>query len=188
MKHPPPTRATRSAGAGDRLGLVCEDTGDPLPAALLPYCGRPIFQGLLRDLTAREYLYFRTFGTQLTTPVAIMTSDAKGNHARVCGMLKAHSFFGRPRGSFRLFNQPLVPVLEAVTGQWVLPEALAPSLKPGGHGAIWKLMHDQGIFKWLDGHGVRWNRFLCCVPCWAGHAVPPRDLQVVCIALIPAPL
>ena len=24
-------------------------------------------------------------------------------------------------------------------------------LKPGGHGAIWKLMLDKGVFKWLDG-------------------------------------
>lgn len=143
-----------AAGAGDRLGLVCEETGDPLPAALLPYCGRPIFQGLLRDLTAREFLFFRTFGQQLRTPVAIMTSDAKGNHARVSAMLEESSYFGRPKSSFTLFNQPLVPVLEVETGQWVLPEALRPSMKPGGHGAIWKLMHDHGIFHWLESQGA----------------------------------
>ena len=27
------------------------------------------------------------------------------------------------------------------------------SLKPGGHGAIWKLMHDDGVFDWLDSRG-----------------------------------
>jgi hypothetical protein len=124
---------------------------------MLPYCGRPIFEGLLRDLTAREYLYFRTFGTQLTTPVAIMTSDAKGNHQRVCDMLVKRNFFGRPRAAFRLFNQPLVPVLESVTGQWVLPEPLKPSMKPGGHGVIWKLMHDHGVFEWLRAEGVSPN-------------------------------
>lgn len=69
----------RAAGAGDRLGLVCDQTGEPLPAAMLPYCGRPLLEGLVRDLTAREYLYYRTFGEQCITPVAIMTSDAKGN-------------------------------------------------------------------------------------------------------------
>lgn len=31
---------------------------------------------------AREYLYYKLFGKQLTTPVAIMTSAAKGNHRR----------------------------------------------------------------------------------------------------------
>ena len=25
-------------------------------------------------------------------------------------------------------------------------------LKPGGHGAIWKLMQDEGIFRWLAAH------------------------------------
>lgn len=144
----------RHVGAGDRLGLVCEATGDPLPSAMLPYCGRPMIAGLLRDLTAREYLHFRLFGVQHTTPVAIMTSDAKGNHRRVSAVLAASRHFGRPARSFRLFCQPLVPVLEAATGMWVLPEALRPSMKPGGHGAIWKLMHDNGIFDWLEGEGA----------------------------------
>eukprot|EP00892_Ulva_mutabilis_P001452 jgi/Ulvmu1/11307/UM074_0022.1 len=140
-------------GAGDRLGLVCDDTGEPLPSAMLPYCGRPMIAGLLRDLTAREYLHFRLFGSQHTTPVAIMTSDAKGNHRRVSEVLAAARHFGRPARSFRLFCQPLVPVLEAATGLWVLPAAMRPSLKPGGHGAIWKLMHDNGIFDWLAREG-----------------------------------
>ena len=37
-------------GAGDRLGLVDEATGESLPAALLPYNGRTLIEGLLRDL------------------------------------------------------------------------------------------------------------------------------------------
>jgi hypothetical protein len=37
-------------GAGDRLGLVDSDTGESLPAALLPYCGRSLLEGLIRDL------------------------------------------------------------------------------------------------------------------------------------------
>ena len=142
------------AGAGDRLGLVSEESGEPLPAAMLPYCGRPLLEGLVRDLTAREYLYYRTFGERCTTPVAIMTSDAKGNDRRVKELLAARNYFGRPKDSFKLFCQPLVPVLEASSGVWVLPEALTPSMKPGGHGAIWKLMHDNGIFSWLQGSGM----------------------------------
>lgn len=133
---------------------MCEDTGEPLPSAMLPYCGRPMLSGLFRDLTAREYLYFRLFGEQHATPVAIMTSDAKGNHRRVAELLEQRAHFGRPAASFRLFCQPLVPVLEAATGLWVLPEARRPSMKPGGHGAIWKLMHDNGVFDWLEGEGA----------------------------------
>src|SRR4051794_39694380 len=60
------------------------------------------------------------------------------------------------RASFcccRIFKQPLVPVLDAEDGRWLLPQGLSPMLKPGGHGAIWKLMLDAGVFEWLGHHG-----------------------------------
>ena len=57
------------------------------------------------------------------------------------------------RSGRRLFRQPLVPLVGAADGRWLLPAPLAPMLKPGGHGAIWKLMHDQGVFAWLAGCG-----------------------------------
>lgn len=47
----------------------------------------------------------------------------------------------------------MVPVVGAEDGRWLLPGRLAPAMKPGGHGAIWKLMLDQGIFDWLAHHG-----------------------------------
>ena len=37
-------------GAGDRLGLVDEATGECLPVAMLPYCSRTLLEGLVRDL------------------------------------------------------------------------------------------------------------------------------------------
>lgn len=37
-------------GAGDRLGLQCEQTGESLPTAVLQYCGRSLLENLLRDL------------------------------------------------------------------------------------------------------------------------------------------
>ena len=61
-------------GAGDRLGLVDETTGESLPAALLMYNGRTLIEGLLRDLSAREWLYYKLHGEHHVTPVAIMTS------------------------------------------------------------------------------------------------------------------
>ncbi|KAK9827994.1 hypothetical protein WJX81_006283, partial [Elliptochloris bilobata] len=136
-------------GAGDRLGLQCDVTGDSVPTAMLPYCGRTLLEGLLRDLQAREYLYWRLNGTQHTTPVALMTSDAKDNHGRVQALLERLGYFGRGADAFRLFRQPLVPLVGAEDGRWLLPAPLTPMLKPGGHGAIWKLMHDQGVFAWL---------------------------------------
>lgn len=42
-----------------------------------------------------------------------------------------------------------MPVVSAEDGQWVAPQAMQPMLKPGGHGALWKLMHDTSTFAWL---------------------------------------
>ncbi|GJM88851.1 hypothetical protein PR202_ga05423 [Eleusine coracana subsp. coracana] len=136
-------------GAGDRLGLVDSETGESLPAALLPYCGRSLLEGLIRDLQAREFLHFKIYGKQCITPVAIMTSSVKNNHDHIVGICESLDWFGRGRENFRLFEQPLVPVVNAEDGKWVISKSLFPVGKPGGHGAIWKLACDRGIFKWF---------------------------------------
>ena len=142
-------------GAGDRLGLKDEATGEPLPAAMLPYNGHTLLECLLRDVVAREYLYYRLFGTQIRTPVAIMTSAAKGNHSHVMSLCEHNAWFCRGQDSFRLFQQPLVPVLKAdAVGTWVLTAPGEPMLKPGGHGTIWKLAQDTGALDWLSSRGV----------------------------------
>ena len=66
----------------------------------------------------------------------------------------------------RLFRQPLVPLVGAANGKWLVPQGLAPILKPGGHGAIWKLMLDEGVFSWMYQHDreaaiVRQIRYTC---------------------------
>ncbi|KAM0888165.1 hypothetical protein ACQ4PT_028518 [Festuca glaucescens] len=140
-------------GAGDRLGLVDSDTGESLPAALLPYCGRSLLEGLMRDLQAREFLHFKIFGKQCITPVAIMTSSVKNNHEHIVAICERLEWFGRGRENFRLFEQPLVPVVNAEDGDWLIGKSLLPVGKPGGHGAIWKLACDRGVFEWLYRHG-----------------------------------
>ena len=140
-------------GAGDRLGLCCEETGDSLPTAVLPYCGRSLLAVLIRDVQAREYLYYKIFHTQVTTPIAIMTSAVKGNHWRVEKLFEDAKWFGRGRESFRLFKQPLVPVVAAKDGHWLVCNPLRPVMKPGGHGVIWKLMLDSGVFDWFSREG-----------------------------------
>jgi hypothetical protein len=92
-------------GAGDRLGLVDPVTGECLPVAMLPYCGRTLLEGLIRDLQAREFLYYKVYGRQHITPVAIMTSAAKKNNERVQALCESHGWFGRGKQSFRLFEQ-----------------------------------------------------------------------------------
>ncbi|KAG2626888.1 hypothetical protein PVAP13_3KG484372 [Panicum virgatum] len=140
-------------GAGDRLGLVDSDTGESLPAALLPYCGRSLLEKLIRDLQAREFLHFKIFGGQCITPVAIMTSSVKNNHEHIIAIFEKLDWFGRGRDNFRLFEQPLVPVVSAEDGKWLISKSLFPVGKPGGHGAIWKLAYDRGIFQWLQQRG-----------------------------------
>ena len=63
------------------------------------------------------------------------------------------------------FLQPLVPVVSAEDGKWLISKSLFPVGKPGGHGAIWKLAYDRGIFQWLQRRGrkgatVRQVRFV----------------------------
>jgi hypothetical protein len=136
-------------GAGDRLDLKDPQTGQPLPAAQLMIQGNTLLEGLLRDLQAREYVYFRLNGIQLLTPVALMTSAEKDNSHRIKEICKKAQWFGRPQESFFFFEQPLVPVI-TVEGNWAMNEILTPFLKPGGHGVIWKLACDKGVFDWLE--------------------------------------
>ncbi|KAF9596503.1 hypothetical protein IFM89_012234 [Coptis chinensis] len=140
-------------GSGDRLGLVDAVTGECLPTAMLPYCGRTLLEGLIRDLQAREFLYFNIHGKQCITPVAIMTSSAKNNHERITSLCEAVGWFGRGRSNFILFEQPLVPAVSAEDGQWLVSKQFTPVCKPGGHGVIWKLAYDKGVFQWFYGHG-----------------------------------
>lgn len=141
-------------GAADRLHLVDPQTGSELPAAKLHFAGVTLLERLIRDLQAREYLYFKIQGEQITTPIAMMTSLEKNNHNHVLQILEAHQRFGRPSSSIRLFTQPLVPVVNT-RGEWCLSGPMKPVLKPGGHGAIWKLACDEGIFSWFQSLGKK---------------------------------
>lgn len=141
-------------GAGDRLNLVDELTGTPLPVAMLPFGGHTLLDGLIRDIQAREYLYFKLYDKQITTPIAMMTSQEKNNHAHILNIGKRENWFGRPPQSFFFFTQPLVPVI-TIEGNWSLSAPLTLSLKPGGHGVLWKLAQETGLFDWLANQ----NRF-----------------------------
>lgn len=136
-------------GAGDRLNLHHEITGKALPSAQLHFNGFTLLAGLIRDLQAREYLYYKLTGKQLLTPIAMMTSLEKENHQHVLSICESNHWFDRPKDSFRLFMQPLVPVL-TIEGDWAVSEPLKLILKPGGHGVIWKLAQDAGVFQWLE--------------------------------------
>ena len=139
-------------GAADRLHLVDEMTSEELPAAKLPFMGRPLLEALIYDIQAREHLYFQTFGKKILTPIAMMTSWEKENHRHVLELCEEKKYWGRPKELFRFFSQPLVPVVDA-KGKWVMAGPLKPLLKPGGHGVLWKLARDEGIFDWFSSLG-----------------------------------
>lgn len=139
-------------GAGDRLDLRDEKTGNLLPAALLPFLGRTLLEGMLRDLQAQEYLCAKLFGKQYLTPIAIMTSIEKNNHIHILNICKMSNWFGRPSESFHFFIQPSVPVI-TIEGYWSVSSPLTLTLKPCGHGVLWKLAEEKEVFKWLESQG-----------------------------------
>lgn len=134
-------------GLGSRLNLLSK-TGDPLPAACLPFCGRTLLEGLIRDAQAREFLYYRLFHKQVTIPIAMMTSFEKRNAKRIEAICEKSDWFFRPKESFFLFSQLSVPVVSN-KGEWVLRAPLEPQLQPGGHGALWRTAEEQGVFFWF---------------------------------------
>lgn len=139
-------------GAADRLNLQDEKMHFDLPAARLEFLGRTLLEGIVRDVFAREYLYYKIFGEHITIPIALMTSQEKNNHRLVLDIISENQFFLRPKDSFKVFSQPLVPTFTE-DGKWCLKEPMKLLLKPGGHGAIWKLACENGVFGWMEQKG-----------------------------------
>lgn len=135
-------------GSGDRLQLIEEATGRPQPVGHLPLLGETLFSLLIQDLQAREFLYYKLYGKQLETPIAMMTSHEKENNLQILELFEESNWFGRPKQSYSTFIQPLVPVI-TTDGHWAVTAPGELFLKPGGHGALWKLAHDKGIIDWL---------------------------------------
>ncbi|MDX8430621.1 MAG: UTP--glucose-1-phosphate uridylyltransferase, partial [Candidatus Algichlamydia australiensis] len=139
-------------GAAERLHLRDQGSGKGLPAAKLHFLNGNLLEGLIRDLEAREFLYFQKYGEQLTTPIALMTSNVKQGHAQILEILEKNGWFGRGEENFKLFCQPLVPAFDE-KGTWALDSSGDLALKPGGHGVLWKLMESRGVFDWFASLG-----------------------------------
>jgi hypothetical protein len=135
-------------GAADRLKLFDLVSGEPLPAAKLEFCGHSLLEGLVRDIQAREYLYYKLFNIQIATPIAMMTSSEKENHRHILSLCEEKKWFGRPKEAFRFFCQPLVPTMDK-EGKWCLSAGMKLLMKPGGHGVLWKAAEQNGIYDWL---------------------------------------
>lgn len=140
-------------GLGSRLRLLSPE-GDPLPVALLPFAGRSLLEGLVRDVQAREFLYYRLFHKRITIPLALMTSLEQQNRKYIRGHCEERGWFGRAEEDFLLFSQLSVPVVTE-EGEWVLRAPLELHLEPGGHGALWRTAEERGVFAWFLQKGKR---------------------------------
>ena len=139
-------------GAGERLKNKDPVTGKELPAAPFTFLGRSLLEGLLRDLKGREVLYEKKFGKKIETPVVLMTSKVKENHAVILELLEENKWFGRSPESFFCMVQPLVPTFDG-KGVWQKDASGKLAMQPGGHGALWKVMQTSGAFTWLKSLG-----------------------------------
>ncbi|MDJ0651448.1 MAG: UTP--glucose-1-phosphate uridylyltransferase [Simkaniaceae bacterium] len=140
-------------GAADRLQLEDEKTQEKLPAASLIFLGKPLLESVIADLQAREYLHYKLFGAQVTTPIGMMTSRINRNHEHIRSICMQNKWFARPKSAFKFFNQPLVPTFTK-KGEWCLQKPLKLLLKPGGHGMLWKLLKQNRVFEWFDSLGA----------------------------------
>lgn len=141
-------------GAGDRLNLRDAATNEPLPVACLHFQNHTLLHGLVRDAQAREYLHFKLYGNQVITPIAMMTSQEKNNHQHILNICKELDWFGRGEDAFFFFSQPGGPVI-TTNGDWSLKSPLTITMKPGGHGVLWKLIQDHKALDWFEQHGCQ---------------------------------
>ena len=141
-------------GAADRLQLKDEKSEAGLPAARLVFLGKPLLEGVIGDLQAREYLHYKLFDQQVMSPVAMMTSSFNRNEEHIRFICEQNNWFGREKESFRFVSQPAVPSFTH-EGNWCLQKPLKLLLKPGGHGMLWKLFKQKGVFEWLALRGCK---------------------------------
>lgn len=138
-------------GIGDRFKCSSLSPEESVPTARVPFLGRTLLEGLIRDLQGREYLHYLVTGKQLITPIILMTSE-EDNHSHIFNICRENQFFGRTKEKIFFLSQPLVPTFTK-WGHWCLKNEIAFLCKPGGHGAIWKLALDSGGFSWLEKMG-----------------------------------
>lgn len=134
-------------GAADRLNFKDSHSGEVLPAALFPFQGISLLEGLIRDLQAKEFLYFKLHQKAIIIPLVLMTSES--SHQKMIEFCQKNNWFGRSVHFFKFMVQPLVPLISS-EGDWCVKKPLHLYTRPGGHGVLWQLAQDEGVFDWLQ--------------------------------------
>ncbi len=140
-------------GAADRLGLKDPKTKREYPAACFNFGGWTLLERLVRDLEAREYLYYKCFGVRIQTPIVVMTSLEKNNYQEIKGICEENHWFGRSPQLVRIVIQPSVPTFD-LKGNWICDENGEVIFRPGGHGVLWRLLDKTHTFDFFKMRGV----------------------------------
>jgi len=82
-------------GAADRLSLRDEETGAFQIAATLEFAQKTLLQRLIEDLKAREFLYWKLFGKQVSVPIVLMSSAEKNGTEHLEHMLEEEGGLGK---------------------------------------------------------------------------------------------
>lgn len=139
-------------GAADRLDL--KKQGEKYPAACFVFNEITLLERIIRDLKAREYLYETYFGEVIETPIVLMVSHAARNKEMIEELCEQNKWFGRSKESFQIIVQPSVPMFDQ-SGKWAVDEDTQLIMRPGGHGVLWHLMDECGVFSKLLASGIK---------------------------------
>lgn len=124
-----------AGGAADRLSK-------DIPTALIEFLDYTLLERMVRDLDAREYVFWKLTKKRVKTPLLIMISPVKGSDQRIQAFLEEKSWLGRDEKQVHLLVQPLVPTFDE-SGNWYTTDPYKLLVRPQGHGPIFSLILDK---------------------------------------------
>jgi len=133
---------TVAGGRGSRLG-------SDRPKGLLqvmPVSGRSLLEHFAASIVERS----RRAGRSI--PWLVMTSPATDAATRE--YFRQQRFFGLDPDQVVLFEQGMLPAVDAETGRVLLAEPGRVALSPDGHGGLVEAMQQAELFGWLGEQGV----------------------------------
>lgn len=157
-----------AGGQGTRLGSSrpkgCYDIGMPSGKSLFQYHAERLLR--VRQLAA-DAAGVRVSSVRL--PLLVMTSDA--THAETAAFFEAHARFGLPEEDVRLFEQGMLPCLDA-DGNALVEGAGRLAMAPDGNGGVYGALERSGLLGELEARGVR-GVFQLCVDNALCHVADP---------------
>ncbi len=133
---------TVAGGRGTRLGFDRPKGLFPV----MPVSGRTFFEHFAATIRTRG----RRVGRRL--PWLVMTSPA--THADTLTYFRQQDHFGLDPDDVVLFQQGVLPVVDAGTGRVLLSAAGELAQSPDGHGGMLEALGTAGLLEWLKNRGI----------------------------------